>query len=343
MTLTKVFAAIITTAVFAQDASNVPWMNEKEGAWYRTKSAMSSMEMFIDQGLKEKGADYFVLVSVTHMTGVPPTEQATKVPLQGAAIQPTGSEEVEVDGAKYACDIYETETAGAKTKTWVVKDGDYKGQAAKMESDTVKMQAKKFSKETVTVKDRSFDCVVVETAMEAMGTKMASKVWMCATCPVPLRSETAGSTMSLVDFGDDWSKRPEAPLAAPPPPPPPPPPPATTEAQPPPPPKDDLAAVKAAKVRKSMDEADALVKDVVPAYKELAGSMQTLPANLAMLRELLKKVEAVEKKLYDAQLKYTLIKSDAPDPQMVDARIRSLDKLIGKTQEWQRAIKNAMK
>src|SRR5262245_17483963 len=121
---------LLLLAVLTQDIPN-PWANEKPGAWYRWKSSTAGMDIYIDTALKESGADYYVTISQTFMMGKYSDETANRVELKGEPAKPVGAEELEIGGTKVSCDIYEF----SGTKSWVVKEGEFKGAGVKVTSD----------------------------------------------------------------------------------------------------------------------------------------------------------------------------------------------------------------
>jgi len=305
-----------------QDIPN-PWAGEKVGAWFRLRSSTSGMEIFIDTGLAELGADYYVTVTQNYMMGKFHDETRTKVDLKGEPVKPVGSENVDVGGTTVSCDVYEI----SGSKTWVVKEGDYRGALVRMESPYVKSAAKKLGKESVSVKGRSFDCVVVEAEQDMGGQKSLQKTWTCATFPLStVKMEGSATTMALVDHGDDWSKRP-TPETAP-----------KEEPKPTEEPKP-AAEDKAARAQRLIDEADALLKEATPAFKEVKAGADAPPADAAARRELVKKADACEKKLYDAQLKYTVAQPNASDPEKIKARIKALDSRLADLKKYKEKLK----
>ena len=56
--------------------------------------------------------------------------------------------------------------------------------------------------------------------------------------------------------------------------------------------------------------------------------MDALPSDKAALRDLYRKAERVQLKLSDARILYSSIRSDAPDPAVIDRRVKQLDELL---------------
>jgi hypothetical protein len=290
------------------------------------------MDSFTDTGLAEKGRDYIVLVTQTHVAGVAGEAVRTRTDLKGAGAA-AGEETVEVDGQKLACRVFE---AGG-VKSWTVKDGPFKGAVVRLEAEGLRQRATKLATETLRVKDRTFECVVADIEREAGGAKAAERTWTSAQCPIGLvKSEGAESSYALVDFGDDWEKRP-APDSS-----------RREEPKPEvkPEPKDtskeDAAAAaadkadRAAKSQKLQDEGTALLKEAVPIFVEVRRAADAPPASRD---EILKKADQCEKKLYSAQLKFTLAEKDAADAAAVKKYVGQIDGLLKKLAEYKKKLK----
>jgi hypothetical protein len=253
------------------------------------------------------------------------------------------------------------------------------------------------------VKDRAFPCTLMET--ELKDPKRSVKTWFCPALPLgAVKTESEGTASALIDFGEDWGKRPpfpEAPVIAkvdppkPPPPPPPPPPkpepikpeppkPEPVKPPPPPPPKPEPVKPEPpnpepikpepvkpeppkpppppppppkpepvnpepkpeprkeeapARVKKSMVDAAALIREATPMYQEVASAMDSLPKDRPSLVGLVDKAERVSLKLSDAKILYASVKADAPDPAVLDRRVAQLDDLLAAIQDFVRQLK----
>ena len=91
-----------------------------------------------------------------------------------------------------------------------------------------------------------------------------------------------------------------------------------------------------------MVDAAGLIREATPIYQEIAGAMDSLPADKATLRALVMKAERVNVKLRDARILYASVKADAPDPAVLDRRMGQLDELLAAVQECVRKIRERL-
>src|SRR5207247_1187061 len=56
-----------------------PWADEEPGVWYRVRSVRGSQVTQTDTGLKEKGKDFYVLVTQTFANGQPSAVTETRI------------------------------------------------------------------------------------------------------------------------------------------------------------------------------------------------------------------------------------------------------------------------
>jgi hypothetical protein len=91
---------------------------------------------------------------------------------------------------------------------------------------------------------------------------------------------------------------------------------------------DPAKEESAARAKKSMADAGVLIREASPMYTEVSNSIDALPSDKAALRDLYRKAERVQLKLNDARILYTSIRSDAPDPTLIDRRVKQLDELL---------------
>jgi len=334
-----------------------PWGKEKIGTWYRIKTTAGGKDSYRDVGLREVGTGYRVLVSQASVEGKTEPEQFTWTEPQ--ELSAFGSLTGEVKGAKYSADVVRSKSA--KPSQVVFKEGPHA--RAFFPSDAV---LARLDSQTLKVKDRELACTVMET--EPKDGKKGSTTWFSSQIGLGVvKREDEGSTSVIVDFGSDWEKRPPfpappalviakveppplppppkpepakvVPVVPPPPPPipvkpdpvppPPPPPPAKTEPAKTEPAKVDPAKEEAsARAKKSMTDAGALIREASPMYTEISNAMDALPNDKASLRDLYRKAERVQLKLSDARILYASIRSDAPDPAVIDRRVQQLDELL---------------
>lgn len=180
-----------------------PWGTVKAGTWYRIKTTANGQDSYRDVGLRETGAGYRVLVSQTSAGGKTEPEQFTWTEPEEVSV--FGSVNGDAQGAKYAADVVRTKPS--RPSLYVFKDGPHAG--ASFSSETV---LTKLEQQTLKIKDRDFPCSVIET--EAKDPTRLVKTWFSTQVPLGVvKSESAGTTSAIVDFGDDWAKRPPFPEA----------------------------------------------------------------------------------------------------------------------------------
>jgi hypothetical protein len=96
-------------------------------------------------------------------------------------------------------------------REWVVKEGKHAGVLLKAESLKRTLLVNKVWDNTIRVKGREFDCLVVEAELKLGNQTVAIKTWFCGGLPRPVRIESEEMSSVLVDFGTVWSKRPTIP------------------------------------------------------------------------------------------------------------------------------------
>src|SRR6185295_17185465 len=117
--------------------------------------------------------------------------------------------------------------------------------------------------------------------------------------------------------------------------------PAKTEPPKPEPAKVDPAKAEAsARAKKSIADANALIKEASPVYGEVSAAMDALPTDKSSLRDLYRKAERVNLKLSDARILYTSVRGDAPDPALIDKRVAQLDDLLETVNDCMKQIKS---
>jgi hypothetical protein len=303
-----------------------PWNGVPPGAWFRVKTSEGGRDTFTDFGLKERGGWYTVVAMQTRREK---TEAEQHRWIEIAAARSTGDlklEQLEVDLVSIP---------GREGEVlWVVREGPHAGVVLKNESPGRRVKIVKVEAETLTVKDRAFACLRVDS--EEGGATV--RRWLAPDLPLAaVKIERSGATETLVDFGSDWSKRPAfpappAPVAKPPPPPPPPvavaPPPPRPE--PPPAPKPPPAAPKEdADERRKQKLADAAgrLREATPLYREVA-TADPLPAEPAGLKALLGRAESAHRLLREARAIYLEVRPTADDPDILDRRVEQIDALL---------------
>jgi hypothetical protein len=173
-----------------------PWALQAPGAWYRMKTETGGKESYSDVVLKAKDASSFTLSTGTG-------DATTSV----APYWVKGEEAVMVEGRRWLCEIREWE-APAPKRCWVLVEGKNAGVVLKEESSQAKLTTKRLWEHTIRFGRRAIDCLVVEG--EVNGTPF--KMWYSAVLPIGVvKMELSQTTTTLVDFGDDASKRPPIP------------------------------------------------------------------------------------------------------------------------------------
>jgi hypothetical protein len=327
-----------------------PWMGEKAGAWYRVRTTKDGKETYTDIGLKEHGPWYVVLQTQTWTAGKP--EPVRQEYIELGELSPVRLERVMRRGVTHDFEVLEPKTGKGPWK-WVTSGDRYSGASLPEDWVTQKVEPVGFGEQSLRVKDREFDCLILESR--------TSKVWISPTCPIgEVKREGNDGLREIVDLGTEWSKRvppleppmpgviakadpprtepvkpetpkPETPKAEPPKPepakpPPPKPEPVKPEPKPEPPKEDPQVRVK-----KSLDQAALLIRQSTPLFREIADGMEAGLTERPQLQALLDKVQDVHRRLTEARQLYSEVKDEAVDPGLIEGRIRKLDSLIETT------------
>jgi hypothetical protein len=311
-----------------------PWRDVKPGSWFRVKSSAAGRDSYTDIGLRERGAWYVVLAIQVRREKTEPEQHRWIEPGEARS---TG--ELRLDQPGVSLDLDLATLRGREGEVlWVVREGAHAGVVVKKEGASARTRLVQAEPGTLAVKDRSFPCLRVETE-EGGATALR---WLSAEVPLPsIKSELAGTTETLVDFGSDWSKRPRFPgepepvaKAEPPKPapvPPPPPPVAKPEPAPlpkPEPPKPAPPAEDPAdRSKRLQSEAAAKIKEASPAYRDVAAA-DPLPVKPEEVRALLARAEGAHRLLREARSAYLESKAAAVDPAVIDRRVAQIDSLL---------------
>jgi hypothetical protein len=187
-----------------------PWARQAPGSWYRYKITRGGKTSYQDFGLKEKGADFYVLATQTSADGQ--AGAVTEARTEAAVVYPRGEKILTFDNQQFTCEIRTSTTDDAAPKTWVALSSKFSGAVLKSEGPDGVFTAKKVWQYSMRVKSLSADCLVVEGDLEIGGVKKAVKNYYSGEVPLPtIRQEAAGESSMLVDFGEDWAKRPAFP------------------------------------------------------------------------------------------------------------------------------------
>jgi hypothetical protein len=340
-----------------------PWGKEKIGTWYRIKTTAGGKDSYRDVGLREIGSGYRVLETQGCVDGKTEPEQFTWTEPQ--ELSAFGTLNGEVKGAKYSADVVRSKSA--KPSQVVFKEGPHAGAffpsdavLARLDSQTLKVKDRElactvmetepkdgkkgsttwFSSQIglgiVKREDEGSTSAIVDFGSDwekrppfpAPPAPVIAKVEPPPPPPPPPPPKPEPAKVVPV-VPPPPPPVPVKPDPVPPPPPPPPPPPAKTE-----PPKTDSQKADPAKeeatarAKKSMTDAGALIREASPMYTEISNAMDALPNDKASLRDLYRKAERVQLKLSDARILYASIRSDAPDPSVIDRRVQQLDDLL---------------
>ena len=308
-----------------------PWAGHKPGAWFRVKTVEGGKEKYADWGLKERGPWYVVLASQVRLEKPEPEQHRW---IEPAEARSTGELKLERPGLALDLDLVTLKGREGEV-LWVVRDGRNAGVVVKKETPGLRVQILKAEPETVTVKDRGFDCLRVET--DEGGSTV--RRWLSAEIPLSaLKTEREGKTELLVDFGADWTKRPpfpgtSEPVAKAEPPKPEPPKPAPLPAPKPEPPKPEPPKPEppkespADRTKRLLAEAAARLREATPLYGEVAAA-EPLPLQQAELKALLARAESAHRMLRDARILYLEAKAGSDDPSILDRRIAQIDALL---------------
>lgn len=180
------------SCIFAQDWKyQDPLVNYKEGSWVKMKADIDAggmkMTMTFKRTIKKITADELIVEEESEMMGQKDTKEV-KINLKDEGKgKKVGDGEVEVEGKKYKCAIYEVEEAGSwrfgdksedggedgrgekkeKTKFWVCKDVVEKVPQGilKMESGKQTFVCKKVS-DKIKCNNKDLDCTLYEGDLE---------------------------------------------------------------------------------------------------------------------------------------------------------------------------------
>jgi len=184
-----------------------PFAGLKPGAWYRLRTTGEAGTQIADAGLKEAGEKH--VVSLHQEAGQAEREQRTDIP----AMKFVGEEKLTIEGQEYACHVFE----GPLARVWLLKDGPFAGVRLKMLGGKIADLPLRVSAAKANIKGEERDALVVEHGFGEDAARVTVREVHVAGLPVPARVETvsgqAKTLAEIVDWGDDWSKRPPFPGA----------------------------------------------------------------------------------------------------------------------------------
>jgi hypothetical protein len=179
-----------------------PWADERPGCWYRLRTTEGGKTTYTDIGLKEKSSSSYTLA--VQKSG---QSAATEEKVDAPTVYLRGEQTLTIGGQEYLCESHTITQDAAAPKTLMLLSSKYPGAIFKSDGPGGSFSANKVWEYSMTVKGRSFDCLVVEGLLDNKPVKT-----YYASLPIQMiRREKAGESTVLVDFGEDWAKRPAFP------------------------------------------------------------------------------------------------------------------------------------
>jgi hypothetical protein len=182
-----------------------PWVDATPGTWFRYKVSSGGKTTYTDIGLKEKGADFYVLATQTWTDGQAGAVAEKKV--ETSAVYLKGEETFTFNGQPFLCEIRTPGLEDTSPKSWTLISGKYSGAVLKSETPEGSFTAKKVWEYTAQTKTLSVDCLVIEGDLQSGNASKPVKTYYCSLPVQKFREEGNGSSSVLVDSGSDWSKR----------------------------------------------------------------------------------------------------------------------------------------
>src|SRR6185436_588115 len=102
-----------------------PWGNQELGTWYRMKIDRGGKIQYTDVGLKEKGADFYVLATQSSADGQASAVTETKNPVLTVVLK--GEETFTFENRTYLCEIQAAGPEDNAAKTWALLSGKSAG------------------------------------------------------------------------------------------------------------------------------------------------------------------------------------------------------------------------
>ena len=178
-----------------------PWIQEKPGIWYRLQTTSAGKKSYTDIGLKEKNDTSYTL-AIHASTG-----QNSEKKVEAPVVYLRGEQTLTFNGTPYLCEVQTPTTEKDAPKTVMLISSKYPGAVLKSESPDAPFTATKVWEYSARVKNESFDCLVIE----GTAGKTSLKTYYTALPIQMIRQEKDGESTVLVDFGEDWAKRPAFP------------------------------------------------------------------------------------------------------------------------------------
>jgi hypothetical protein len=173
-----------------------PWNVDEPGAWYRVRRG----DQVEDVGLKQRDPVSYTISRQEWAKGESRPVSESTVEIE--PIELLGEEPVEIEGRPYPCQVRRQKDR----REWTLIAGRHAGAVLRVDSPAGTQEAVRLWEHTVRLRDRSFDCLVVESR-ESGG--HLSKAWYCPTYPLRIvRLERDGNLVeALVEYGSAWASR----------------------------------------------------------------------------------------------------------------------------------------
>ena len=108
----------------------------------------------------------------------------------------------------------------------------------------------------------------------------------------------------------------------------------TKPESPKPPPVVVVAPASTDTVKKTLDHAAALIRETAPLYAEISDGIEAGDPGRDALRGRVEKIERVRANLREARRLYSDVRTAAPNPALIEGRIRKIDSLLETTADW---------
>lgn len=177
-----------------------PWADAAPGSWYRLRTTAGGKTTYTDIGLKEKSGASYTLATATS------TGQTSEKKVDAPSVFLRGETTLTVGGQPYLCETQTPTLEKDAPKSVVLLSSKFPGAVFKSDGPDA-FTTTKVWEYSMRIKNRTFDCLVVE----GTAGQTPVKTYYSALPLQMVRQERGGESTVLVDFGDDWSKRPAFP------------------------------------------------------------------------------------------------------------------------------------
>jgi hypothetical protein len=187
-----------------------PWSDIDTGSWFRFRTTRGSKASYMDLGLKEKGKDFVILMTQTSADGQASAVTESKKALDVVYLK--GEETFTLEGQDLLCEIQSPGTEESADKIWALLSGRYRGAVLKSETPQGTLTSRRIWDHTMRVRGTTIDCLVVEGQLQNGTSTRPVKSMYSGSIPTGLiYQEKDGETMTLLDMGSEWDKRPAFP------------------------------------------------------------------------------------------------------------------------------------